>query len=58
MLQRKIGYSTKFEEIDTDIGTCFPIQLVVFVSLKVSSWTQMDSKSNVAKFLKSFCSLV
>ena len=54
----KTGFSTRFEVIDTDTGTCFPIQVVVIVSLKVSSWTQIDSKSNIAKFLKSFCSLV
>ena len=54
----KIGSSSRFEEIDTHIGTCSPTQVVVFVSLKVSSWTQSDSKSNVAKFLNSFCLLV
>ena len=47
-----------FEEMDTDNVTCFPIQFVVFVSLKVSSWTEIDSKSKIAKFLKSFRSLV
>ena len=57
-LQREIGSSARFEEMDTEIGTCFPIQVVVFVSLKVSSWTPIDSKSSIAKFLKSFCSLV
>ena len=56
-MQRKIGSSTRFEEIDTDIGTCLPIQVVVILSLKVSS-TQTDSESKTAKFLKSFCSLV
>ncbi len=54
----KIGSSTRFEEIYTDIGTCFPIQVVVFVSLKDSSWTQIDLKLNLAKFSDSFCSLV
>ena len=54
-MQMKIGPSTRFEEMDTDIGTCFPIQVVVFVSRKVSSGTQIGSKSNIAKFLKSFC---
>ena len=37
--------------MDTEIGTCLPIHVVVFVSLKDSSWTQIDSKSNFAKFL-------
>ena len=46
----KISSSTRFEETDTVFGTCFPNQVVVFVSLKVSSWIQIDSKSNIAKF--------
>ena len=50
--------SKRFEEMDTDVGTCFAIQVVLFVSLQVCCWTQIDSKSNVAKFLKSFRSLV
>ena len=54
----KLVCSTMFEEMDTDNVTCFPIQFVVFVSLKVSSWTEIDSKSKIAKFLKSFRSLV
>ena len=44
--QMKFGSSRRFEEI------------VVFVSLKDSSWTQIDSKSNIVMFLKSFCWLV
>ena len=57
-MQRKISSSSRFEEMDTDIETCFPIEVVVFVSLNVSSWTQISSKSNFAKFLNTFCSLV
>ena len=34
-LQRKIGSCTRFEELDTDIGTCSFIEVVVFVSRKV-----------------------
>ena len=56
--QREIGSSSRFEELDTDIRTCFPVQVVVFGSLKVSSWTQVDSKSNFAKVLKSLCALI
>ena len=48
-LQRKIGSSTRFEEMDRDVGTCFPIQIVVFVSPKVAFWTKIYSKSNIAK---------
>ena len=40
------------------MGICFPIHFVVSVSLKLSSCTQIDAKSNIAKFLKSVCSLV
>ena len=57
-LQSKIGSAIRFEEMDTEIWTCFPIQVVLFVSLRVSSWTQIESKSKIAKFLKSFCSLM
>ena len=51
---KQIDSSTRFEEMDTDINTCFPVQIIVFVSLKVSSWTQLDLKSNSAKFLKRY----
>ena len=38
--------------MDTVIGTCFPIHVVGFVYLKVSSWTQIDLKSEIACILK------
>ena len=50
-LQRKMGSGIRFDEIETRIGTCFPIYFVVSVSLYVSSLTQIDSKSKTAKFL-------
>ena len=37
-----------------DNGSCIPIQVVVFVSLKASSWTQIDSKSKNAEFFEEF----
>ena len=40
--------------MDTEIGTCLPIHVLVFVSLKESFWTQIDSKSNIATFLSFF----
>ena len=49
------GSSRRFEEMDTEIGTCLPLHVVVFVSLKDHSWTEIDSKSNFARFLKGFC---
>ena len=36
---------------------CFRIHFVASVSLKLSSCTQFDSMSNLAKFLKNVCSL-
>ena len=47
-----------FDEMYTEIWKCFFIHLVVSISLKVSSLTQIDSKFNISKFSKSFCSLV
>ena len=51
-----MGSVIRFDEIETDIGTCFPIHFVVSVSLYVSSLTQIDSKSKTAKFLTNFWS--
>ena len=51
-----MGSWIKFDEIETDMGTCFPIHVVVLVCLyEFASLTQMDSKSNIAGFLNSFC---
>ena len=44
----------RFEDIETDIGTCLPIQVVVSVFLNFSSGIQIDSKSKTARLLKSF----
>ena len=44
----------RFDEIETYIGTCFPVHFVVSASLYVSSITQVDSKSETAKFVKTF----
>ena len=53
-----MGSGIKFNEIESDMGTCFPIQVVVSVCLYESSLTQMDSKSKSAKFLKIFSSFL
>ena len=45
----------KLDETEPDMGTCIPIHFVVSVSLYESSLTQIDSKSNFAKFLNSIC---
>ena len=57
-LQRKIVSFTRFEEMGIEMGICFPIHFFVSVSWKLSFCTQIDSKSNIAKFLKRVCSLV
>ena len=40
--------------MDTDNGTCFPIQVVVFMFLNFSSWIKIDSKSINAQTWKRF----
>ena len=42
--------------MDIDIGTCLP-NVVVFVALKISSCTQLHSRSNFG-FLKSYRRIV
>ena len=53
-LQRNIGKAIRFEDLETDIGTCLPIQVVVSVFLNFSSGIQIDSNSKTARSLKSF----
>ena len=48
--------SIRFDDIETKIGTCFPIQVVVFVSFNSSVGTQIVSKSKIARLLKSLLS--
>ena len=43
-----IGMTIRFEDTETDIGTCLPIQFVVSVFLKFFSGAQIDSKSKTA----------
>ena len=57
-LQRKLGSFTRFDEMDTDIGTRFAIHVVVSVFLNVSYWAQIVSESNTAKLPESFWWLV
>ena len=52
-LQRNIGSAIRFEDIETYIGICLPIQVVVSVFLSFSSGIQIDSKSKTAKSVKS-----
>ena len=57
-LQRKVGSRIKFDERETDKGTCFPMHVAVWLSLYESSLTQLDSNSNITKLLNSFCSFL
>ena len=53
-LQRTIVMAIRIEDIETDVGTCLPIQVVVSVFLIFSSGIQIDPKSKTARLLKSF----
>ena len=50
LLHRKMASYFKLEEIDTEIGLCFPIELVALVTFSSLDGTQIDSKSNPANF--------
>ena len=56
LLYKKMGQSIRFDDIKTEIGTCFLIQVVVCVSFSSSVGTQIDSKSKNARLLKSLLS--
>ena len=53
-LQRNYGLAIRLEDIETDIGTCLPIQVVVSVFLNFYSGIQIDSKSKTARLVKIF----
>ena len=55
-LYKKMGSSIRFDDIKTEIGTCFPIQVVVCLSFNSSVGTQIDSKSKIVRLLKSLLS--
>ena len=44
-------FTSKFDEVDTSMGSCFAIQVVVLVDFTSSDDTQIDLKSNIAMFL-------
>ena len=54
-IANKIGSWIKFDEMQTDIGTCFPIHFVVSISLYEPCLTRIGSKSEAAKLLNNFC---
>ena len=53
-LHRNNGSAIRSEDIETDIGTCLPFQVVVSVFLNFSSGIEIDSKSKTARLLNSF----
>ena len=48
----------RFEDIETDIGTCLLIQVVVSVFLNFPSGIEIDSKLKTARLVESFRSSV
>ena len=52
--QRNIGMANRFEDIETDIGTCLLIQVVLSVFLKISSGIHIGSNSKTARLSKSY----
>ena len=50
---KNMDSSNKLDEMDTDIGSCFPIQVIVSVGFSSSDGTQIDSKSKLVIFLRS-----
>ena len=56
-LYKKIGCWIKLHENGTIIVTCLPTQAVVSVLPSLSCCTQIDSKLNIAMFLRNFWSM-
>ena len=57
-LHRRMASGITFGEIETKIGLCLSIFFVISVSFHVPSFTEIESKSETAKFSKKwFCSL-
>ena len=52
-LEKNFGLASRIEDIEADIGTFLPIQIVVLVFLKFSSGIQIDSKSKTSRLIKS-----
>ena len=55
-LYKKMGSSIRFDDTETEIRTCFPIQVVICVSFSSSVGTQIDLSSKIAGLLKSMLS--
>ena len=55
---KNIDFSCKLEEVDTDMGSGFPIQFIVSVGFSFSDGKQIDSKSKMETFLKKSCPLI
>ena len=53
---QKDGSTIKIDDTETEIGTRFPIKVVVCVSFSSSVGTKIDSKSKTARLLKSLLS--
>ena len=49
-----MGFCMNLDDVVTGIGMCFPIYVAVSVSLKNSSSTEIDSKSEMAMLVGCF----
>ena len=45
LFYKKMGSSIKIDDLEIEVGTCFPIQVVVCISFSSSVETQFDSRS-------------
>ena len=53
-LQRNFGMAIRFEDFETDIGTCLPNQVVVLLFLNFSADIHIDANSKTARLIESF----
>ena len=55
---KNMGLLGKLDKFDTDMVSCFPIQVNVSVDFSFSDGTQINLKSKIAHILNKVCSLV
>ena len=55
---KNMGLSGKLDEIDTDMSSIFPIQVIVCVGFSFWEGTQIDLRPKMETFLNKFCSFV
>ena len=55
---KRIGCSTRFDKLDTGLGSCSPILFDILLYLKLSFYSQKDSKSKKARTFNNLSSFV